>query len=288
MLRLRKIFIPILAVVSFTRGGIDTQHKGDPEVSVSLCWQFPADHVVGLATDGRDIFVALQNGHVIALSSEGEKLWDTDLGGEITSVSFDGNDLVVAAPGATGANGVTRHLAVRTGIAISGNKDVDSKPASAPAETVAAPGSEGLVLGNATGLVTSLSGTGPVWKFKTGGAISAIVPAADQFIVISRDNFIYSLHARNGGLGWKRRLTGRVAHYVITEKYLLVSSMDQHGATLIDLVSGRVAGQILLGGDDQIGLDPVVSGDAFTIATSIGLKGYSLSSCGHKGTASKP
>jgi hypothetical protein len=153
---------------------------------------------------------------------------------------------------------------------------------------VSANAGDTVILGNDAGLVTSLSGTGPVWKFKTGGAISAVVAVGDRFVVISRDNFVYSLRARNGGLEWKRRMPGRIAHYAVGKDYLLVSSFDQHGASLIDLATGRVAGQLVLDGDNEVGLDPVVLADKFVIATNGGLSGFSISGCGQNETVPKP
>jgi hypothetical protein len=73
-----------------------------------------------------------------------------------------------------------------------------------------------------------------------------------------------------------------VGHYALGKGFLFVSSLDQHGASFIDLSSGRVAGQIILGGDEMVSSDPVVIDDTFIVATSAGLSGYSIAGCGTK------
>jgi outer membrane protein assembly factor BamB len=121
-----------------------------------------------------------------------------------------------------------------------------------------------------------------MWKFKTGGSISAIVAVGDEFVVLSTDNFVYSLNAKNGGLNWKRRLQGRVAHYALAEGLLIVSTFDQHGASAIDLKSGRVVGQVVLDSEDAFTTDPVVMENKLAVATNSGIRGYSLGTCGTK------
>jgi outer membrane protein assembly factor BamB len=289
MLRLCNFFWYFLIAVLLVSGTAFSQRKTG-EVGVSRCWQFPAENVMALATNGRDIFAGAEGGRVFAVSSNGEKLWQTELGGELVpAIGVNKGFVLVNTRSAAGVV-ITHQLSTATGVptAASANADPPTRSAIPDNTTASASAGDNIILGDGAGLVTSLSGTGPVWKFKTGGAISAVVPVGDRFVVISRDNFIYALHARNGGLEWKLRMPGRIAHYAIGKGYLLVSSFDQHGASLIDLETGRIAGQIVLGSDDQVGLDPFVVADRFVISTNTGLSGYSLSGCGQKETVPKP
>jgi len=290
MLRHRIYLTCFLIAVLLVSGTVFSQRKGG-EVTVTRCWQFPAENVVGLATNGKDIFAAADGARVFALSAKGEKLWQTELGGEITSDVVIENGLVVVTT-RSAANVLTiNHLSEATGLPVAASTDPDPpavKQGSSDKSGASASVGDVIILGDDAGLVTSLSGSGPVWKFKTGGGISAVIPVGDKFVVISRDDFVYSLYASNGGLQWKRRLQGRVGHYALGKGFLFVSSLDQHGASFIDLSTGRVAGQIVLGGDEQVISDPVVIGDNFVVATSTGMDGYSLSGCGQIETVPKP
>jgi|GEM_PF-2671831 len=289
MLRHCKSLVFFSIAVLLVSGTVFSQRKTG-EVAVTRCWQFPAANVIALATNWRDIFAGAEGGRVFAISANGEKLWQTELGGELVpAIGVSKGFVIVSTRSAVGVV-VSHQLSAATGVPTAASGDPAPPARSATSDNTTASASSGdiVILGNDAGLVTSLSGTGPVWKFKTGGAISAVIPVGDRFVVISRDNFIYSLHARNGGLEWKRRMPGRIAHYAVGKGYLLVSSFDQHGASLIDLGTGRVAGQIVFEGDDQIGLDPIVVADKFVIATNVGLSGYSLSGCGQKETVPKP
>jgi outer membrane protein assembly factor BamB len=278
-----------MTAVLLVSGTVFSQRKGG-EVTITRCWQFPAANVVGVTTNGHDIFAGAEDGRVFAISANGEKLWQTELGGELVPpIRVDKGFVFVNTRSAVGV--IAPHqLSAATGVpaATPADSDPPLTPEKPDNTTASASAGDVVILGDDAGLVTSLSETGPVWKFKTGGAISAVVPSGDRFVVISRDNFIYALHARNGGLEWKRRMPGRIAHYAVGKGYLLVSSFDQHGASLIDLDTGRIAGQIVLDGDNKIDLDPVVVGERFTIVTNDGLSGYSLFGCGQKETVPNP
>jgi outer membrane protein assembly factor BamB len=287
MLRHRKSLPFLLIAVLLVSGTVFSQRKGG-EVTVSRCWQFPAENVIDLASNGRDIFAAGEGGRVFALSAKGEKLWETDLGGDISSdVGIEKGFVVVTTRSAANAIAINR-LSQATGLPATASADPDPPTEKIQNSAASAKVGDVVILGDDAGLVTSLSGSGSVWKFKTGGGISAVIPDGDVFIVISRDDFIYSLYAKNGALQWKRRMPGRIGHYALGKGFLFVSALDQHGASFIDLVTGRVAGQIVLDGDQQVLTDPVVIDDNFIVAAVSGISGYSLSGCGQKETASEP
>jgi hypothetical protein len=281
-----QFFITAVLLVS---GSVSSQ-RNTAEVSMTKCWQFPAQGILGLTTNGRDIFSATEGGHMVAVSSKGEKLWQTDLGGEIVPLlKVEGDEVWVTTRSSSGSLASSR-LSATTGLPASMAKDSrleSNKNRSDEIETKASIG-DLIILGDNAGLVTSISGSGPVWKFKTGGGISAVVPFEDKFIIISRDNFVYALRAKNGGLEWKRRTQGRLGHYAIGKGFLFVSSLDQHGGTILDLASGRVAGQIVLNADEQVLTDPIILGDELILATDNGLTNYSLGACGASESGSTP
>ena len=139
-----------------------------------------------------------------------------------------------------------------------------------------------LIVGDERGNLTSFAGiTEKVnWKFRGGGEISAIINVDDHILVTSHDNFAYSIGTRNGSVMWKRRLSGRVSRIATYEdKYALISGYDDHGAILTDLVSGKVAGQIVLTDDESLTSNPIVANGLVLIRTSGSVKAYSLNGC---------
>ena len=142
-----------------------------------------------------------------------------------------------------------------------------------------------LIVGDERGNLTSFVGsTAKVnWKFRSGGEISAIFTVDDHILVSSHDNFAYSLVTRNGDVAWKRRLSGRVSQLAtIEDKYALISSFDDHGAVLTDLSSGKIAGQIALGADENLIYNPIVANGLIFILTSESVNAFSLNGCSAK------
>src|SRR5262249_1755920 len=153
---------------------------------------FPIENVIGLTTNGKDVFAAAEDGRIIALSAAGEKLWQTDLGGDGASDIEIAGEYVIVTRRAT-----AKWLLQRSGLPVNApprsersDPDLPRLPAGMPKDaTASVTRSDGVIVGTESGLVSSLAGSGPVWKFKTGGAISAILAVDDEFVVMSRDNF---------------------------------------------------------------------------------------------------
>lgn len=139
-----------------------------------------------------------------------------------------------------------------------------------------------LIVGDERGNLTSFVGSRAKvnWKFRSGGEISSIFTVDDHILVSSHDNFAYSLVTRNGDVAWKRRLSGRVLQLAtIEDKYALISSFDDHGAVLTDLSSGKIAGQIALGADENLIYNPIVVNGLIFILTSESVNAFSLNGC---------
>ena len=71
-------------------------------------------------------------------------------------------------------------------------------------------------------------------------------------------------------------------HGKILIKLLIAAALDQHGASAIDLGSGRLVGQISLGSEDEVVANPVGIKDRFILATSNGIVAYSAGACTNK------
>lgn len=275
----------LITLISITFGStaLAAQSKPSAETVLSRCWQFPAENITGLIASSGQIVATVQGGRVFSLSATGDKLWETDLGGEFEpAISTAGGQVVVATRSGAGVP-VLRRLSIQTGLPVNSSTEIGASAPPAmgpdPSSTTSVEGME--ILGDDHGRVTALTveGNDPVWTFKTGGAVSAVLAVDDGVIVISRDNFVYSLNAKKGGLRWKRRLQGRVTYFATYGGYLLVTSVEQHGASLIDTASGRVVGKVVLGSDEDLLTAPVVVSDGFVLATEAGISEYSLSRC---------
>ena len=139
-----------------------------------------------------------------------------------------------------------------------------------------------IVAGDDRGNLSSLvSGSEkPYWSFKSGGEISSVFTVGEHLVVTSHDNFVYFLLGRNGGLVWKKRLTGRVAQIsTYADHFALITSIDDHGSILVDLSNGKVAGQIALSEDENLVEPPVVSNGLIFVLTNKAAYGFCLNGC---------
>jgi outer membrane protein assembly factor BamB len=138
-----------------------------------------------------------------------------------------------------------------------------------------------LIVGDERGNVSLLNGKDrPNWTFKSGGEISHLISTGDQVLAASHDNFVYFLADRNGGRIWKKRLSGRVAQIAIVgDRYALISSFEEHGVMLIDVSSGKVAGQIAFGEDENLVAAPIATRDQIFAVTNDAAYSYRIGGC---------
>lgn len=101
----------------------------------------------------------------------------------------------------------------------------------------------------------STSSGSVVWQFKSGGTISDIVADGDRLFASSDDNFVYAVGSYNGNRLWKKRVTGRVASLLLlSDRTLVVCPLTDDNIVLLDVRTGKVAGQIALpSGETPIG-----------------------------------
>lgn len=225
-------------------------------------------------------FLSGFNGSVIVVSKKGiiQSIdaqtglvkWKREIAdGFVASPVFNGGKVLVAASGKQ-----VFGVSLATG-------EIDSLRK--PPFTVTALGetaSGELVGGDDRGNVTSfVNGTDKVsWKFKTGGEISGVYGLGDNLLVTSHDNFVYFMTGRNGDVVWKKRLAGRVSHIAsVFNKFAVITSFEEHGAVLLDISNGKVAGQIVLGGEEYLVSDPVSAADLILVLTNQASYAFSVS-----------
>ena len=142
-----------------------------------------------------------------------------------------------------------------------------------------------LILGDEMGNVISIAAArqNATWKFRSGGQVSAIVHVGERLLVTSHDNFIYFLVARNGGVAWKQRLSGRVSQIgIVNDRYAFVSSFEDHSALLVDLSNGKNAGQTVFDDDENV-VTGLVAPDGLILAlTNQSVYAFGLNGCQRK------
>lgn len=101
-----------------------------------------------------------------------------------------------------------------------------------------------IVYGDARGNVVSVDQR---WTFRAGAQISAIYEVNEALLVTSFDNFVYFLNPVNGGVIWKKRMSGRIADisFAATNQVLIFTYGGETGV-LTELKKGKTMGQIPL------------------------------------------
>lgn len=143
-------------------------------------------------------------------------------------------------------------------------------------------GENDLAFGDERGNLTSIAVSSGKrnWKFKSGGEITGIVAVNDHLLATSHDNFVYWLKQRNGGVAWKKRFPGRVTQTVnVLDRFALISSFEDHGAVLADLVNGKIVGQIVVNENETLAGTPIVSDGLILILTNRSAFGFRLNGC---------
>jgi outer membrane protein assembly factor BamB len=128
-------------------------------------------------------------------------------------------------------------------------------------------------------LLLNLSGK-VSWKFRAGGEISSVSAAGDHILATSHDNFVYFLGRSRGSVDWKRRLTGRASEVVnFVDRFALIAGSDSSSIVFVDLGSGKVAGQIALGDDENLVHPPMIANGLILILTNEAAYSFSISGC---------
>jgi len=121
----------------------------------------------------------------------------------------------------------------------------------------------------------------PIWKFKSGGAISSITETDEGLLLTSLDNFVYLVSDYNGDVIWKRRLTGRIVDGGLLMNGLFVAVIyGENSVFLIDRRKGKVAGVVLLAEKELTSRAPALTGEhTFALTSAESIETYSIGPC---------
>ncbi len=136
-----------------------------------------------------------------------------------------------------------------------------------------------LVIGDRKGKVWSLNKKKrkQIWNLRQGAEISNLLLTAQGLLICSFDNFVYLVSETNGKLIWKRRLPGRVAaEPQIKNSNIIISSIDEPAAFVLELSSGKLVNKITLEGDDFFTGESVQIKNLLVYTTRRGIFAYSL------------
>lgn len=221
-----------------------------------------------LTTFNDSLIVVSANGVVHSLDGKGATKWRREIAaGFVGSPAFGSGKLHV---GATGKQVFTIDL-------VTGEiESVRRMSHEITAVGVTAGGS--LAVGDERGYVTSLAPDGrDNWRFRTGARVSRIFAANGHLFAVSHDNFVYCLDVSNGNVIWKRRLDARATHSIaVNANYVFTTALDEHGAALTSVATGKPAGQVIFSADEWVTTAPASVGSSLFVATNTAVALYSL------------
>ncbi len=115
-----------------------------------------------------------------------------------------------------------------------------------------------------------------VWHTKTGARIIELDIWRDSLIIISNDNFIYSVSAKSGNRIWKKRLEGRInGKAYIDSEYAVFSPNEPDSLHILNLRNGKTINKIDFGNNTQIVSPPIYDKRTLFVPTKEGIIAYS-------------
>ena len=232
--------------------------------------------------DAERYFLSMHNGSVIVVAksgtiqavdaADGSVRWKRDLAdGFAAEPVFSAAKVIVAAK----ANQIFS-------VSLASGEIESMRKSAYPVTSLAELPSGEIVAGDERGNISTLNGTDKaLWRFKSGGEISRLLVSGENILAASHDNFIYYLIARNGDVDWKKRLGGRVLQLAnIGDKYALTMSFEENSAVFTDLLTGKVAGQLVFGDGEKLVSAPVAANGSIFMLSDRAAYSYSLANCG--------
>lgn len=141
----------------------------------------------------------------------------------------------------------------------------------------------GIAAGDARGnlAVFGPGSSRPVWRFKSGGAVTSIAETDEGLLVTSLDNFVYLLSDYNGDVIWKKRLTGRLLEGgLLLGDFFVVSINGENSVFIIELVKGKLLDVLGFSGKDLVARAPIAVGNrSFALTTVDTIELYALGGC---------
>jgi outer membrane protein assembly factor BamB len=120
------------------------------------------------------------------------------------------------------------------------------------------------------------------WKYKNGARIANAISTERGVIATSYDNFVYLLSGYNGDIRWKKRMAGRIAGIAIDGDIGVVLTVGDPIAVLVNLDSGKQAGQFTIGEGDGYSQPPIVVGGKIVFITGTRVLAESIRPCAAK------
>nr|MBP7377241.1 PQQ-binding-like beta-propeller repeat protein [Pyrinomonadaceae bacterium] len=205
-----------------------------------------------IGVDGGNVIVIAQSGDVYAFdAATAEVKWTRKPTGGVTGDSYIGGGSIVI--------GTTDGQILRLSSA-TGEINLTVKSADKPT-AVRSLANGNIVYGDARGNVVSVDAG---WKFKAGAQVSGIYEVNGALLVTSFDNFVYYFNPSNGGVIWKKRMSGRIADisFAATNQLLIFTYGGETGV-LAELKKGKTMGQIpLMQETDNVSIPDTLNGRA--------------------------
>lgn len=122
----------------------------------------------------------------------------------------------------------------------------------------------------------NLSNLTTYWQTKTGGKLVDIDLWLEDLLVLSDDNFVYLISARDGKKKWKRKLAGRIIGKAFLDNDLAIFlTYGSDTAIFLDLKNGDIINRIQFNDDIYFVSSPLVFNNRLFIPTNIGLYAFS-------------
>lgn len=222
------------------------------------------------------LFIMSENGHMLAIDKITKSIvWEKHLNTKVTSNSVtDENNLILG----------TSKNAVAIISKQNGNILLQINVKKTPTRLFLASGGL-LFVGDKQGNVKTYSLLGSKRKWgkllaRTGGEIVGILPLKNSFLIISKDNFAYSVSLRGGNKIWKRKLPGRVIGHLLLDDdtgFFIISGSNI--AVFINLSNGEIINRLNIEKDVYFTGPPLSIGRLLLLPTSKGLVAYNPISC---------
>lgn len=115
----------------------------------------------------------------------------------------------------------------------------------------------------------------PVWRVRTGGAVTELMRVTDSLVAASRDNYLYSFNLLFGTLQWKRRFEGRLLPISVSNHFAAVAAFDSNNVDVIDLKNGKKVNGISDDAGENRFRQFSLSGSFLSVLTERGLQVFS-------------
>lgn len=244
--------------------------SGIPTMEIDLPY---ADILYIASADGK-LVVAEQTGYVAVFAAGSQKPdWQTMVPGiDISNMVIASDQLIAPA--------AERSIRV---ISLADGKTVSSTTLDTAAATLGLFDGN-LVAGDSRGNLIRYNDDHHTiyWRLRNGARMSGIVATVKGVLAASLDNFVYMVSGYYGDIRWKRRMPGRVASIVTDGDIAIVQTIGESDAVILNLESGKPAGQLSIGDDSFTQPAMAGSGGKFLFFTTGQVIAESAGVCSQK------